>query len=85
MVSLDSDKLNRACAVARTKWLRQLLAEHLPRLIELSGSKEDLEIAKQWDSLIKQKFVERGLISLHQQKNRITDVRNAIKVIDPDH
>ncbi len=85
MVSLDSDKFNRAYAVARTKWLRQLLAEELPRLIELSGSKEDLEIAKQWDSLIKQKFVERGLISLHQQKNRITDVRNAIKVIDPDH
>ncbi|MDJ0592679.1 MAG: protelomerase family protein [Pleurocapsa sp. MO_226.B13] len=85
MVSLDSDKFNRACGVARTKWLRQLLAEHLTRLIELSGSKEDLEIAKQWDSLIKQKFVERGLISLHQQKNRITDVRNAIKVIDPNH
>ncbi len=85
MVSLDSDKLNRACAVARTKWLRQLLAEHLPRLIELSGSKEDLEIAKEWDSLIKEKLAERGLISPHQQKNRITDVRNAIKVIDPNH
>ncbi|MDJ0596183.1 MAG: protelomerase family protein [Pleurocapsa sp. MO_226.B13] len=27
----------------------------------------------------------RGLISPAQQKNRITDVRNAIKVIDPDH
>ena len=85
MVSLDSDKLNRACAVARTKWLHQLLAEHLPRLIELSGSKEDLELAKEWDSLIKEKLAERGLISPHQQKNRITDVRNAIKVIDPNH
>ncbi len=85
MVSLDSDQLNRACAVARTKWLHQLLAEHLPRLIELSGSKEDLELAKEWDSLIKEKLAERGLISPHQQKNRITDVRNAIKVIDPNH
>ena len=40
---------------------------------------------KEWDSLIKEKFAERGLISAHQQKNRITDVRNAIKLLDPNH
>jgi hypothetical protein len=85
MISLDSSLLDRACAVARTQWLHQLLAEHLPALMELSDSKEDLEIAKQWDSFLKQKFAERGLVSPAQQKNRITDVRNAIKVIDPHH
>jgi hypothetical protein len=85
MVSLDLSQLERACGVGRTQWLRQLLAEHLPRLIELSDSPEDLELAKQWDSTLKQEFVERGLISPSQQKNRITDVRNAIKVIDPNH
>lgn len=85
MISLDSSLLDRACAVARTQWLHQLLAEYLPDLMGLSDSKEDLEIAQQWDSLLKQKFVERGLVSPAQQKNRITDVRNAIKVIDPNH
>jgi hypothetical protein len=53
--------------------------------VKLDGSQEDLEIAKEWDCFIKEQFVERGLISPIQQKNRITDVRNAIKVIDPEH
>jgi len=85
MVSLDSSQLDRACEVARTKWLRELLAEHLPRLVQLSDTQEDLETAQEWDCLIKEQLRSRGLISLHQQKNRITDVRNAIKVIDPEH
>jgi hypothetical protein len=85
MVSVDSEVLNRAVSVARTMWLRQLLAQHLTRLVELNGSPEDLEIAKEWDSFLKERFTERGLISPSQQKNRITDVRNAIKVIDPEH
>ena len=85
MVSLDSSQLDRACEVARTKWLRELLAEHLPRLVQLSDTQEDLEIAQEWDCFIKEQLRSRGLISLHQQKNRITDVRNAIKVIDPEH
>ncbi len=40
---------------------------------------------KEWDSLIKEKLQSRGLISAPQQKNRITDVRNAIKLLDPNH
>jgi hypothetical protein len=85
MVSVDSEVLNRAISVARTNWLRQLLAQHLTRLVELNDSQEDLEIALEWDCFLKERFTERGLISPNQQKNRITDVRNAIKVIDPEH
>ncbi len=85
MVPLDNEQLTRACAVAKTQWLRQLLAEHLPSLITLSDSDADLEIAQQWDSMIKGLFAARGLTSLSQQKNLITDVRNAIKVFDPHH
>jgi hypothetical protein len=85
MVSVDSELLNRAVSVARTNWLRQLLAEHLTRLVSLGGSQEDLDLALEWDCFLKERFTERGLISPNQQKNRITDVRNAIKVIDPEH
>jgi hypothetical protein len=85
MVSVDSEILNRAISVARTNWLRQLLAQHLTRLVSLGGSQEDLDLAKQWDCFLKERFTERGLIAPNQQKNRITDVRNAIKVIDPEH
>jgi hypothetical protein len=85
MVSVDSEVLNRAVSVARTNWLRQLLAEHLTRLVELNDSQEDLDLALEWDCFLKERLVERGLISPNQQKNRITDVRNAIKVINPEH
>jgi hypothetical protein len=85
MVSVDLSLLNRAVSAARTNWLRQLLAEHLTRLVELDGSQEDLDLAKEWDCFLKERFTERGLISPSQQKNRITDVRNAIKIINPDH
>jgi hypothetical protein len=85
MVSVDLSLLNRAVSAARTNWLRQLLAEHLTRLVELDGSQEDLDLALEWDCFLKERLVERGLISPNQQKNRITDVRNAIKVIDPEH
>jgi hypothetical protein len=85
MVGVDLSVLERALEVARTKWLRQLLAEHLTRLVSLGGSQEDLEAAKKWDCFIKEKFAERGLISPSQQKNPITDVRNAIKIIDLEH
>jgi hypothetical protein len=85
MVSVDSELLNRAVSVARTNWLRQLLAQHLTRLVSLGDSQEDLDLALEWDCFLKERFAERGLISPNQQKNRITDVRNAIKVIDPEH
>jgi hypothetical protein len=53
MVGVDLSVLERALEVARTKWLRQLLAEHLTRLVSLGGSQEDLEAAKKWDCFIR--------------------------------
>ena len=60
-------------------WLKKLLLEILPAL------PKDKDNCKGWfDSLI-QTFESRGLIEPKQQKNYLTQVRNAIKVINPEH
>ena len=83
IVDSHSPQFQEALGYARTQWLKKLLVEFLPQLIPLTNSERDLQIAQQLDTAIKDKFVERGLITPSQQKNRITDVRNAIKVFDP--
>jgi hypothetical protein len=85
MIDTSSPQFQNALEKARTQWLKQLLIDFLPQLIPLSSSKQDIEKAKQFDAAIKDRFVERNLISPSQQKNRITDVRNAIKVFDSQH
>ncbi|WP_019503380.1 protelomerase family protein [Pleurocapsa sp. PCC 7319] len=85
MFDTSSPQFQDAIKCARTQWLKQLLDEFLPQLIPLTNSARDRSKAKLFDALIKDKFVERGLTSPSQQKNRITDVRNAIKVFDPQH
>lgn len=60
-------------------WLKKLLVEMLPAL------PKDLDGCNHWfDSLI-QAFEARKLVEPKQQKNYLTQVRNAIKVIDPEH
>ena len=60
-------------------WLKKLLTEMLPAL------PTDIDGCNDWfDSLI-QAFEARNLIEPKQQKNYLTQVRNAIKVIDPQH
>ena len=83
MIDISCPKFQSALACARTGWLKELLIEYLPQLIPLTSS--DRETAKLLDASIKQQFIERGLSNPSQQKNRITDVRNAIKVFDPQH
>ncbi|WP_026102219.1 hypothetical protein [Pleurocapsa sp. PCC 7319] len=85
MLDTSSPQYERAIQCARTQWLKRLLEEFLPQLIPLTNSDRDRSKAKLFDALLKDKFVERGLTSPSQQKNRITDVRNAIKVFDPQH
>lgn len=85
MIDVSCPKFQSALDCARTGWLKQLLIEYLPQLIPLTSSDRDIETAKLLDASIKQQFIERGLSNLSQQKNRITDVRNAIKVFDPQH
>ena len=85
MFDTSSPQFQDAIKCARTQWLKNLLAEILPQLIPLNNSERDLEKAKLFDAFIKDKFIERGLTEPAQQKNRITDIRNAIKVFDPHH
>ena len=74
-----NDLIEIAAAQGRTKWLQKLLRQRLP---ELNGSNANYH---DWfDSLI-QVMEERGLVQPTQQKDYLSDVRNAIKVLEPNH
>ncbi|HHP7229471.1 MAG TPA: protelomerase family protein, partial [Xenococcaceae cyanobacterium] len=75
----SNQKLEAAVAKAKTQWLKSLLADKLP---ELFSETSDHQI---WFDEIVKHMEDRGLVEPQQQKNYVTDVRNAIKVIDPDH
>ncbi|MGL4881828.1 MAG: hypothetical protein ACRC8K_12305, partial [Waterburya sp.] len=68
-----------AASKGRTKWLQQLLLNHLPRLSEPSESYDA------WFDELINKMEARGLVNPTQQKDYLTDVRGAIKVLDPSH
>lgn len=68
-----------AASKGRTKWLQQLLLNHLPRLLEPSIS------YNAWFDELINKMEARGLVNPTQQKDYLTDVRGAIKVLDPSH
>jgi hypothetical protein len=85
VIDISSQQFQSALDCARTQWLKQLLIDYLPQLIPLTSSDRDIETAKLLDTAIKKQFIERGLTTPSQHKNRITDVRNAIKVFDPQH
>uniref|UniRef100_UPI0009DD1F31 protelomerase family protein n=1 Tax=Myxosarcina sp. GI1 TaxID=1541065 RepID=UPI0009DD1F31 len=76
---LNSQELETAIAKAKTQWLKNLLAEKLP---ELFSELSDYQI---WFDEIVEHMEHRGLVEPQQQKNYLTDVRNAIKVINPNH
>jgi hypothetical protein len=63
----------------RTKWLQQLLRERLPLL-----NSSTINYNHWFDELIAF-MVARGLVNPTQQKDYLTDVRNAIKALDPEH
>ena len=68
-----------AALKARTVWLQNLLLELLPQL-----SKDSTDYHTWFDSLI-EVMQNRGLVEPTQQKDYLSDARNAIKVLDPDH
>lgn len=74
-----SSLLAEAIAQGRTVWLQNLLSELLPNL------PKDSQDCCDWFDLILEAFEHRQLIEPSQQKNYLTDVRNAIKVLDPHH
>jgi len=71
--------LARAISKGSTVWLKDLLALQLPKL------PTGVDGCNAWFGSILDAFEARGLVEPKQQKNFLTQVRNAIKVIDPDH
>ena len=76
---MNNNLLLVAANKGRTKWLQKLLSQ---RLLELNLP--DADYHDWFDSLI-QFMEDRGLVEPTQQKDYLSDVRNAIKVLDPDH
>ncbi len=77
--------LTEAIALAKTEWLKNWLSEHLPEIAELEDTPSDHDLARQWDTMAKEMMADRGLVSPSQQKNRLTDIRNALKTLNPNH
>ena len=75
----------KALEQCSTQWLKTLLREFLPQIIGLPSTLAGHQQAGRWDALIKGKMAQRGLETPAQQKNPITDVRQVIKAIDPQH
>ena len=68
-----------------TEWLKSLLRELLPQVIDIADTPSGHRRAQQWDALVKERMAQRGLKTNSQQKNPITDVRRVLKAIDAAH
>ena len=84
-MSTLSPLAEKALEQCSTQWLKTLLREFLPQIIDLPNTPAGHQQAGQWDALIKGRMAQRGLETPTQQKNPITDVRQVIKAIDPQH
>jgi hypothetical protein len=83
---MDIDLLHRASAQAKTKWLEKALKTLLPQVWDLSTYTPDAqEKAVAWAAQIDQMFAAQKLTTPSQQKNRRTDIANALRLIHPDH
>lgn len=75
----DNNALQVAVLKGRTVWLQNLLRELLPQL-----NQSETDYQTWFDSAI-EVMEDRGLTQPRQQKDYLSDIRNAIKVLDPDH
>ena len=75
----DNHTIQRALRQGRTVWLQNLLRELLP---QLNQSSIDYQT---WFNSIIEVMENRGLIQPTQQKDYLSDIRNAIRVLDPEH
>jgi hypothetical protein len=83
---MDVSLLHQAATQAKTGWLQQALTDLLPQVWNLTKeSPEWQEIASQWAAQIDQLFEQKKLTTPGQQKNRRTDIANALRTIDPNH
>ncbi|EDX83087.1 hypothetical protein S7335_265 [Synechococcus sp. PCC 7335] len=74
-----------AIAQCSTEWLKSLLRELLPQVVDVADTADGHHQAQQWDVLVKERMAQRGLSTPSQQKNPITDVRRVLKAIDQNH
>lgn len=61
------------------KWLQTLVDQFLPAVDALQDTPEGRAEAIVWATWMRQQWAEHGLVELKQQRNLMTDVRNAIK------
>ena len=62
------------------KWLQELVdKQYLPAIAALQDTPEGRAAAQTWADWMKQQWANHGLKALKQQRNLMTDVRNAIK------
>lgn len=83
---MDSSLLYKAAAQAKTAWLEQALTHLLPHVWNLTT--ESLgwqETASNWAKKIDLLFKEKKLTTPGQQKNRRTDIANALRTFTPNH
>jgi hypothetical protein len=83
---MDRDLIHKATAQAKTKWLEKALKILLPQVWDLSIHTPDAqEKVAAWAQQIDQILIAQKLTTPSQQKNRRTDIANALRVIHPEH
>lgn len=83
---MDASLLYQAAAQAKTGWLEQVLTDLLPQVWDLTTQSPGWQdIASEWAAQIDCLFEEKKLTTPGQQKNRRTDIANALRTIDPNH
>ncbi|MGC1309370.1 MAG: protelomerase family protein [Phormidesmis sp.] len=77
--------VSKALDQCSTQWLKTLLRELLPQIIDVPDTPPGHRKAQKWDALVKERMASRGLTTPAQQKNPITDVRRVLKAIKEEH
>lgn len=78
--------LHQAAAQAKTVWLEKALITLLPQVWNLTiESPSWQKSALDWTTQIERLFEEKKLSTPSQQKNRRTDIANALRTINPQH
>lgn len=83
---MDAFLLRQAAAQAKTSWLEQALKNLLPHVWNLTTESPGWqETAFNWANQIDLLFEEKKLTTPGQQKNRRTDIANALRTFNPNH
>ncbi|MBD2327879.1 protelomerase family protein [Alkalinema sp. FACHB-956] len=83
---MDTALLHKATAQAKTQWLEQALADLLPQIWDLTTDQPNWQdTATAWAAQIDHLLKHKQLWTPNQQKNRRTDIANALRIIAPNH